>query len=116
MLSLRKILELVLKQGVRLAEPGEFTKRAFLNGRIDLSQAEAVLDLIRSKTDESRRIAIEQLRGGLSEKITALRDGLVNICANVEAHIDFPEDEIETAQKMELLELMQDVGKELHAL
>ena len=116
MLSLRKILELVLKQGVRLGEPGEFTRRAFLNGRIDLSQAEAVLDLIRSKTDESRRIAIEQLQGGLSEKITTLRDGLVNICVNVEARIDFPEDEIETAQKMELLEFMQDVGKELHAL
>jgi len=68
-----KTLQLVIKEGARLAEPGEFTRRAFINGRIDLSQAEAVLDLIRAKTDESRKIAIEQLQGGLSEKITALR-------------------------------------------
>jgi tRNA modification GTPase len=81
MIPLRKTIELVLKQGARLAEPGEFTKRAFINGRIDLSQAEAVLDLIRSKTDENRRIAIEQLQGGLSEKITVLRDRLTEVCA-----------------------------------
>jgi tRNA modification GTPase len=65
MIALRKTLELVIRQGARLAEPGEFTKRAFINGRIDLSQAEAVLDLIRSKTEESSRIAVEQLHGGL---------------------------------------------------
>ncbi len=68
MITLRKTLEIVLQQGARLSEPGEFTKRAFLNGRIDLSQAEAVLDLIRSKTDESRRIAVEQLQGSLFSK------------------------------------------------
>lgn len=116
MLTLRKTLEAVLKLGARLAEPGEFTKRAFLNGRIDLSQAEAVLDLIRSKTDESRQIAIEQLQGGLSEKITSLRDGLADICANIEAYIDFPEDEIETASRQVLLKTMQEIKKELEIL
>jgi tRNA modification GTPase len=116
MVALRKTLELVLKQGARLAEPGEFTKRAFINGRIDLSQAEAVLDLIRSKTDESRKIAIEQLQGGLSEKITAIRNRLTELCANVEAYIDFPEDEIETASKKDMLESMKDINRELQTL
>lgn len=116
MITLRKTLELVLKEGARLAEPGEFTKRAFINGRIDLSQAEAVLDLIRAKTDESRRIAIEQLQGGLSEKITALRDRLTELCAHIEAYIDFPEDDIEIASKQDMLESMKEIGKELQTL
>ncbi len=116
MIPLRKTLELVLKQGARLAEPGEFTKRAFMNGRIDLSQAEAVLDLVKSKSDESRRIAIEQLQGGLSEKITALRDRLTELCAHVEAYIDFPEDEIETSSTQSMSESMKDIGRELHTL
>ena len=116
MVTLRKTLELVLKQGARLADPGEFTKRAFLNGRIDLIQAEAVLDLIRSKTDESRRIAIEQLQGGLSEKVTVLRDRLTGLCAHVEAYIDFPEDEIETASKQEMLDSMKEIERELKKL
>ncbi|MCL5022175.1 MAG: tRNA uridine-5-carboxymethylaminomethyl(34) synthesis GTPase MnmE [Nitrospirae bacterium] len=94
-LPLRKVLELALKNGARLAEPGEFTKRAFLNGRIDLSQAEAVMDLIRAKTEESGRVALEQLSGGLSEKIAALQDEIASVCAHVEAYIDFPEEEIE---------------------
>jgi tRNA modification GTPase len=116
MLPLKKTLELVLTQGARLAEPGEFTRRAFINGRIDLSQAEAVLDLIRSRTDESRKIAIEQLEGGLSAEIQALRDRLTDICANIEAHIDFPEDEIETASKGELSQSMINVSRELLSL
>lgn len=116
MITLRMVLELVLRQGARLAGPGEFTKRAFINGRIDLSQAEAVIDLIRSRTEESRRISLEQLQGGLSENITALRDRLLDICANVEACIDFPEDEIETAQKLELIEALKDIGKDLRML
>ncbi|MFZ3138646.1 MAG: tRNA uridine-5-carboxymethylaminomethyl(34) synthesis GTPase MnmE [Thermodesulfovibrionales bacterium] len=116
MITLRKTLELVLRQGARLADPGEFTRRAFINGRIDLSQAEAILDLIRSKTDESRRIAIEQLQGGLSEKITALRDRLMAICVNVEAYIDFPEDEIETASKQDLFLSMKDTGRDIETL
>lgn len=97
MLPLRKVLELILKNGARLAEPGEFTKRAFLNGRIDLSQAEAVMDLIKSRTDESRKIALEQLSGGLSEKITSLRDRIAAVCAHIEAYIDFPDEDIEPA-------------------
>jgi tRNA modification GTPase len=113
MITLRKTLELVLKQGARLAEPGEFTKRAFINGRMDLSQAEAVLDLVRSKTDESRRIAIEQLRGGLSERITTLRDKITELCVNVEAYLDFPEDELEISSTQAMLTSMEEIDKEL---
>ncbi len=116
MLPLRKTLELVLKHGARLADPGEFTKRAFMNGRIDLSQAEAVLDLVKSKTDESRRIAMEQLQGGLSDKITTLRDRLTELCVNTEAYIDFPDDEIETASAKTMLQSMKDIGSELELL
>jgi tRNA modification GTPase len=116
MMPLRKTLELCLKNGTRLSDPGEFTKRAFMNGRIDLSQAEAVLDLVRSKTDESRRIAMEQLQGGLSDKITTLRDRLTELCVNIEAYIDFPDDEIETASKNTFLQSMRDIGSELALL
>jgi tRNA modification GTPase len=113
MISLTKILGLVLKLGARLAEPGEFTKRAFLNGRIDLSQAEAVLDLIRSKTDESRKIALSQLQGSLSEKIISLRDRIIDVCVNIEAFIDFPEDEIETGSKQDLSAAMEETHQQL---
>lgn len=116
MAPLWRTLEIVLNEGARLAEPGEFTKRAFINGRIDLSQAEAVLDLIRSKTDESRRIAIEQLRGGLSEKITSLRNILIDLCAHIEAYIDFPEDDIEITSKKDLLRSMEEIETELKIL
>ena len=113
MLSVRQILELALRQGVRVAEPGEFTKRAFLNGRIDLSQAEAVLDIINAKTEESMRIASEQLRGGLTEKLSAIREQLIEITAFVEAHIDFPEDDIETASKKEIEKKLSEVSAEI---
>jgi tRNA modification GTPase len=116
MIPLRKTLEIVLKEGARISEPGEFTKRAFLNGRIDLSQAEAVLDLIRAKTDESRKIAIEQLQGGLSEKIKAAQNKLAEICAHIEAFIDFPEDEIGTASKQQLFDSIRDIYDELQEL
>ncbi|HWR57670.1 MAG TPA: tRNA uridine-5-carboxymethylaminomethyl(34) synthesis GTPase MnmE [Thermodesulfovibrionales bacterium] len=115
-LPLRKILELVLRQGARLAEPGEFTKRAFLNGRIDLSQAEAVIDLIRAKTDQSGRIALEQLAGGLSEKITSLRDRIASVCAHIEAYIDFPEEEIGPASLEEMLNEIQNIRSSLSSL
>ena len=97
---LKKILELTLRYGARLAEPGEFTKRAFLNGRLDLSQAEAVIDIIRAKTDASLRMALGQLAGALSEKIRSLRHDILGMIANLEATIDFPEEDIEelTAQ------------------
>jgi len=93
---LQKVLELVLKHGARMAQPGEFTKRAFLNGRIDLTQAEAVIDLIRSKTQASLEIANQQLRGWLYREMTELRTQLVEHLALIEAHIDFPEEEIES--------------------
>jgi len=92
---LRKVLELVIKKGARLAQPGEFTKRAFLNGRIDLAQAEAVIDIIRARTDLSLKAAMEQLRGGLSTSIRKIREKLFNILSHIEASIDFPEEEIE---------------------
>ncbi|NOY39066.1 MAG: tRNA uridine-5-carboxymethylaminomethyl(34) synthesis GTPase MnmE, partial [Nitrospirae bacterium] len=102
MLPLRKVLELTAKEGARLAEPGEFTFRAFMNGRIDLSQAEATIDLIRAKTDKSRRLAIEQLSGALSEKITSTKNTIVGICAHIEAYIDFPEEELDLQTRTEL--------------
>ena len=92
---LQKVLELVLKQGARMAQPGEFTKRAFLNGRIDLTQAEAVIDLIRAKTQTSLEIAGQQLRGWLSREMIDIKTQLVEHLALIEAHIDFPEEEIE---------------------
>ncbi len=116
MITLKRILNLVLQSGARLAEPGEFTKRAFLNGRIDLTQAEAVIDLIRSKTDESRRIALEQLQGGLSEKITRIRNRITEVCVHLEAYIDFPEDEIETSSKEEILQSTNAICNELKNL
>ncbi|WP_353685037.1 tRNA uridine-5-carboxymethylaminomethyl(34) synthesis GTPase MnmE [Thermodesulfovibrio sp. 3907-1M] len=93
--TLKKILDLVVCLGARLAEPGEFTKRAFLRGRIDLSQAESVIDLIRAKTEQAQKIALEHLSGKLSEKINELRDSLMRVCAHVEAYIDFPEEDID---------------------
>ena len=86
-----KILELLLVNGCRLAEPGEFTKRAFLNGRIDLTEAEGVMDLINSKTDISRKIALNQVSGKVSNMISKLRDELAGIISNIEVNIDYPE-------------------------
>ncbi len=95
MVPLRKVLDLVLQAGARLADPGEFTKRAFLNGRIDLAQAEAIIDLIRSQTEKGMKVALNQLEGGLSNKIGKIKGDLVKLLAHLEATIDFPEDEIE---------------------
>ncbi|WP_100486580.1 tRNA uridine-5-carboxymethylaminomethyl(34) synthesis GTPase MnmE [Sporolactobacillus pectinivorans] len=89
--SVNRVLELVLDQNVRLAEPGEFTKRAFLNGRIDLSQAEAVMDLIRAKTDQAMDVAMGQMEGSLSELVRKLRRQLLDTLAAVEVNIDYPE-------------------------
>lgn len=94
-IPVRRILESVLKSGARLAEAGEFTKRAFLNGRIDLSQAEAVIDMIRSKTDKSMDAALKQLEGKLSKRLKGIRDRLIDIMSHVEASIDFPEDDVD---------------------
>ena len=92
---LRKILELVLGEGARMAQPGEFTRRAFLNGRIDLTQAEAVIDLIKARTEASLEIANQQLRGWLYRRLAELKVRLVEHLALIEAHVDFPEEELE---------------------
>src|SRR5205807_4069675 len=89
-----KILEACLRAGARAARPGEFTERAFLNGKMDLTQAEAVIDLIRAKTDLALRSATEQLEGRLGQKIKAIRDALISLLAQIEAAIDFPEEGI----------------------
>jgi len=99
---LKNILALTMQFGARLAEAGEFTKRAFLNGRLDLAQAESVIDIIRAKTDASLRMALGNLAGTLSEKIRVMRFGILGMIANLEATIDFPEEDIEelTAQQV----------------
>ena len=102
-LSTKTVLDTVLEAGARLAEPGEFTKRAFLNGRLDLTQAEAVADLIHSRTELALSAANEQLAGKLSQRINQLRDDLLNTLAHIEAHIDFPDEDIapDTREKLE---------------
>ncbi|MBI4654615.1 MAG: tRNA uridine-5-carboxymethylaminomethyl(34) synthesis GTPase MnmE [Nitrospirae bacterium] len=99
---LRRVLELVLENGARLAGPGEFTQRAFLNGRIDLTQAEAVLDTINAMTEQSQKVAMEQLSGSLSKRMEDLRDRLIELTAFVEAYIDFPEEDIELPSSEEM--------------
>lgn len=116
MLPLRKTLKMLLKEGARLASPGEFTKRAFLNGRIDLSQAEAVIDVIRSKTEQAERLALQQLEGRLSGRIEGIKERIANICAHVEAYIDFPEEEIETPVKDEIIGSISAISEDLTAL
>ena len=95
MISLKKILSLVLHQGARIAEPGEFTKRAFLNGRIDLSQAEAVIDVIKAKTEYGYQAAFQQLSGKLSRAVKEIREDLVEILVNLAVNIDYPDEDIE---------------------
>lgn len=103
--SVNRVLQLVLQNGARLAEPGEFTKRAFLNGRIDLSQAEAVMDLIRAKTDRAMNVALGQMEGKLSRLIGQLRQALIETLAHVEVNIDYPEyDDVEEMTIPVLLE------------
>lgn len=112
----RQVLGLVLARGARHAEPGEFTKRAFLNGRLDLTQAEAVLDLIRSRTDKAAGVALGQMEGGLSQEVRALREQLVDTLVQVEAAIDFPEEEIELLQQAALAGKVTEVVDRLSAL
>ena len=94
-IPLSRTLSLILRMGIRMAEPGEFTKRAFLNGRIDLSQAEAVLDVINAKTDASLEAAIDQLQGKFSKEVSDIRNHLVDILVNVGVNIDYPDEDIE---------------------
>jgi tRNA modification GTPase len=107
-LPAKLVLDAILANGARLAEPGEFTRRAFLNGRIDLAQAEAVADLIHSRTELALAAANEQLAGKLSQRINQLRDDLLHTLAHVEAHIDFPEEDIAPDTKEQLLKRLED--------
>ncbi len=112
--SVNRLLELALLQGARLAEPGEFTKRAFLNGRIDLSQAEAVMDLIRAKTDKAMNVALKQLDGKLSQLVGSLRQQLIETVAHVEVNIDYPEyDDVEEMSNHMLIERTDAVYEEV---
>ncbi len=102
----QRILQACIRHGARLAEPGEFSKRAFLNGKLDLIQAEAVIDLISSRTETSANLALSQLSGGLSDSILNLRDGILEILAFIEAGIDFPEDDVESLDRETLESLI----------
>ncbi|MBM3712301.1 MAG: tRNA uridine-5-carboxymethylaminomethyl(34) synthesis GTPase MnmE [Actinobacteria bacterium] len=115
-IATEKVLELCLRNGSRIAEPGEFTKRAFLNGRIDLSQAEAVIDLVRAKTEQSLRVAANNLKGGLKEKINLLRKRLLEVIVELEASIDFIEEDIEITPYEELTLKVKEIQKEINAL
>lgn len=106
--SVNRVLQLLLRNGAKLAEPGEFTKRAFLNGRIDLSQAEAVMDLIRAKTDRAMGVALQQMDGNLSRLIRSLRQEILDALAQVEVNIDYPEyDDVEEMTQRMLVEKAQ---------
>lgn len=117
MVVTNQILQLALRQGARLAEPGEFTKRAFLNGRVDLSQAEAVMDLIRAKTDKAMNLALNQLDGNLSHLIRSLRQEILETLAQVEVNIDYPEyDDVEELTTRLLLEKAHQVQGQIDQL
>ena len=112
-----RILDLLIENGGRRAEAGEFTKRAFLNGRIDLTEAEAVMDLIESKTDNSRKLALSSLEGSLKKYINSFRDKLKHVLANIEVNIDYPEYyDIEEVTKKELKEVITSLEKDLKTL
>ena len=113
-LVLQKVLELVLRSGARLAQPGEFTKRAYFNGRIDLTQAEAVVDLIRSKTMMSLEIANQQLRGLLHDELFGMKQNLMDVLTLIEAHIDFPEEDFEPMSHESLRENLESLAKKTH--
>ncbi|HWI63829.1 MAG TPA: tRNA uridine-5-carboxymethylaminomethyl(34) synthesis GTPase MnmE [Symbiobacteriaceae bacterium] len=114
--AVRKVLAAVTEAGARLAEPGEFTKRAFLNGRMDLSQAEAVIDIIRAKTDRALEAAVSQLRGGLKDQLKAVRDRLLEAAAHLEADIDFPELDLEVQTFDHVLQTCQWCAAEVERL
>ncbi|HDH6649698.1 tRNA uridine-5-carboxymethylaminomethyl(34) synthesis GTPase MnmE [Staphylococcus aureus] len=116
-LTINRVLELTMTYGARMAEPGEFTKRAFLNGRIDLSQAEAVMDFIRSKTDRASKVAMNQIEGRLSDLIKKQRQSILEILAQVEVNIDYSEyDDVEDATTEFLLEQSKEIKQEINRL
>ena len=116
-ITTNRILELLLKNGCRLAEPGEFTKRAFLNGRIDLVEAESIMDLISAKTENARKMALAGVDGKVSSLIHNLRDKIIKLLANIEVNIDYPEyEDIEEMTIEELDKSMNDIEKELQTI
>jgi tRNA modification GTPase len=112
----KEILKVLLKHGARLAEPGEFTKRAFLNGRFDLAQAEAVADLINAETDNARQAALNQMRGGFSKEINHLREELIHFASLIELELDFGEEDVEFAKRDDLRKLIQKIQGYLRTL
>lgn len=104
-----RIIKLLMRKGARLAEPGEFTKRAFLNGRFDLAQAEAVADLINAETDNARLAALNQMRGGFSKEINHLREALIHFASLIELELDFGEEDVEFANRNELRKLIENI-------
>ena len=116
MIVMKKILDVCLKNGADLAEPGEFTKRAFLNGRIDLTQAEAVIDVINSKTEKEAKASINQLEGYLSKKIKEIREDLISGMADIEVSIDYPEYDVEEVTNTKILEILDRNAKRLNEL
>jgi len=110
------IINLLIKNGAEPAQPGEFTKRAFLNGKMDLAQAEAVADLIKAKTESSRRVAAMQLKGGLSKKLSEMREQLIKVMSLIELELDFSEEDIEFASREKVLKLIERIKEELEYL
>ncbi len=115
-IPLRSILDLVLLNGARLAQPGEFTKRAFLNGRIDLTQAEAVLDIIRAKTESALKIGLLQLQGDLSKDINGIRGTLLDVLSGLEASIDFPQEEIDRVDLKTTRQKLQNINQKIKSM
>ncbi|HBG38356.1 MAG TPA: tRNA uridine-5-carboxymethylaminomethyl(34) synthesis GTPase MnmE [Clostridiaceae bacterium] len=115
-IAVRRVLQLTLDNGARLAEPGEFTKRAFLNGRIDLSQAEAVMDLIRAKTDESMKIALEQSEGKLSKQVEKINNKILDILAHIEAEVEFSEEDIDEVVNEKVIKDCEEVKGQMEDL
>ena len=113
---MQNILEVCLENGAELAEPGEFTKRAFLNGRIDLSQAESIIDIINSKTKKESKASLKQLEGFLSKKIKSIRKKIMDVMVDIEANIDYPEYDIEEVTEKKVENMLKSIEKELMSL
>lgn len=112
----QKIIMLLISRGARMAEPGEFSKRAFLNGKMDLTQAEAVADLIASQTAAAHKVALSQMRGGFSNELKAMRGELLNLVSLMELELDFSEEDVEFADRVQLKRLLESVGKKIDRL
>ena len=113
---MRRILSTLLEHGATMAGPGEFTKRAFLNGRLDLAQAESIIDIIRAKTSQGLRLALNQLEGSLSNRVTLVQDNLVEVMAGIEVNIDFPAEDVDGPSDQEMILQIEDIIKKIESL